>query len=80
MVAHMKTTLNIPEPVMGQLRIEARRRGVTMSELVEVALRQLLHRRSEPLDEPPALPRWDSGGLLVDVADRDALHRALDGD
>lgn len=77
MVHHMKTTLNIDDTVMAALRREASRTGRTMSELVETALRQLLRRR----DAAPALaplPSFDSGGALVDVADRDALYRAMD--
>ena len=40
-VFHMKTTLNIDDTVMAQLRREAARQGRTMSELVETALRNL---------------------------------------
>ncbi len=75
----MKTTLNIPEPVMERLRTEARRQGVPMSELVEVALRRMLDQAAEPPAAPAALPRWDSGGYAVDVADRDALYHVMDG-
>ncbi len=45
MVFHMKTTLNIDDTVMAQLKREAARRGKTMSELVETALRQLFRTR-----------------------------------
>jgi plasmid stability protein len=78
MVFHMKTTLNIDDSVMVRLKREAARTGRTMSDLVETALRNLLQtRRSrEPL---PPLPSFDSGGALVDVADRDALYRAMEG-
>jgi antitoxin component of RelBE/YafQ-DinJ toxin-antitoxin module len=73
----MKTTLNIDDTVMDRLRRESARTGRTMSELVEMALRQLLQRRTAP-PELPALPTFDSGGALVDVADRDALHRVME--
>lgn len=78
MVSHMKTTLNIDDTVMTTLRRESARTGRTMSELVETALRQLLQPRSETAAVLP-LPSFDSGGALVDVADRDALYRAMDG-
>ncbi len=77
MVFHMKTTLNIDDTVMAGLRREAARTGRTMSELVETALRQLLRRRPETPELTP-LPTFDSGGALVDVADRDALYRVME--
>ena len=77
MVYHMKTTLNIDDTVMARLRREAARTGRTMSELVETALRLLLERKAEVRDLPP-LPVFRSGGALVDVADRDALYRAME--
>lgn len=77
MVIHMKTTLNIDDTVMDRLRRESARSGRTMSELVEMALRQLLQRRSD-LPELVPLPSFDSGGALVDVADRDALYRVME--
>lgn len=74
----MKTTLNIDDTVMERLRREAARSGRTMSELVELALRNLLRptRNRTPL---PPLPAFDGGGALVDIADRDALYRAMEG-
>ena len=74
----MKTTLNIDDTVMERLRQEAARTGRTMSELVETALRSLLMSRIEPGKMRP-LPSFDSGGALVDVSDREALYRAMEG-
>ncbi len=78
MVSHMKTTLNIDDSVMAQLKREAARQGRTMSELVETALRMLLRTRKKREELPP-LPSFRSGGALVDVADRDALYQAIEG-
>ena len=78
MVSHMKTTLNIDERVMVQLKREAARQGRTMSELVETALRMLFRSRRQQVELPP-LPVFHSGGHLVDVADRDALYHAMEG-
>ncbi len=78
MVSHMKTTLNIDDTVMARLRREAARTGRTMSELVETALRNLLRPRRDREPLPP-LPSFDSGGASVDIADRDALYRAMEG-
>ena len=78
MVSHMKTTLNIDDTVVAELKREAARQGRTMSELVETALRLLLRsqRKRGPI---PALPTFRSGGTLVDIADRDALYQAMEG-
>jgi plasmid stability protein len=74
----MKTTLNIDDKVMADLKREAARQGRTMSELVESALRLLLRsQRKRP--KLVALPTFHSGGALVDIADRDALYQAMEG-
>jgi hypothetical protein len=78
MVFHMKTTLNIDDTVMADLKREAARQGRTMSELVETALRLLLRRQRKRGKVPP-LPSFHSGGALVDIADRDALYQAMEG-
>ena len=74
----MKTTLNIDDNVMAELKREAARQGRTMSELVESALRLPLRsqrKRAKLVD----LPTFRSGGALVDIADRDALYQAMEG-
>jgi hypothetical protein len=78
MVFHMKTTLIIADKVMVRLREEAARRGETISELVEAALRLLLEPPLEAKGEPPPLLSFDGGGALVDVADRDALYKVME--
>ena len=78
MVAHMKTTLNVDDTVMAQLKREATRQGRTMSELVETALRNLFRAQKKTADLLP-LPVFHSGGALVDIADRDALYQAMEG-
>jgi hypothetical protein len=78
MASHMKTTLNIDDTVMAELKREAARQGRTMSEMVETALRLLL--RSRPKRGGlPELPTFHGGSELVDIADRDALYRAMEG-
>jgi len=74
----MKTTLNIEDSVMALLKKEAARRGCTMSELVESALRLLLQGKKSRRKIPP-LPTFKSGGPLVDISDRDALYQAMEG-
>ena len=77
MVCHMKTTLNIHPTVMTKLKQEAARRGCTMSELVESALRTMLERKKPAADLPP-LPQFHCGGALVDVSNREALYTAME--
>ena len=78
MVSHMKTTLMIDDVIMRRLKAEAARRGTTISKLVESALRAMLEERSDGPPELPPLPSFDLGGAAVDVADRDALFRAME--
>ena len=74
----MKTTLNIDDTVMAQLKREAVRQKRTMSDLVETALRNLFHRQRETSAVAP-LPTFTSGGSFVDIGDRDALYQAMEG-
>jgi hypothetical protein len=78
MVFHMKTTLVIDDTVMARLKRESARTGRTMSELVETALRRMLQQRPDAAELPP-LPSFKGGGPLVDIADREALYRAMEG-
>jgi hypothetical protein len=77
MPSHVKTTLNISDAVMMELRREAARSGRTMSELVGSALRMLLARRTDRADLPE-LPTFDGGRAFVDVSIRDALYDAME--
>jgi len=78
MVIHMKTTLNIDDSVFARLKLEAGRQGKTMSELVETGLRLLFKAPGGQRKLPP-LPTFRSGGHLVDISNRDALHDVMDG-
>jgi len=78
MAYHMKTTLNIDDTVMAELKREAVRQNRTMSELVETALRLLLRSPRKRAGIPP-LPMFRSGGTLVDISDREALYQAMEG-
>ena len=77
----MKTTFNIDNNVMQQLREEAARRGVTMTSLVEAGIRHMIANgdgKQPTANELRPLPSWHGGGLLVDVANRDELYRIFD--
>ncbi|MGD9914919.1 MAG: ribbon-helix-helix protein, CopG family [Rhizobiaceae bacterium] len=74
----MKTTLQIDDKVMLELKREAARQGRTMSDLVETALRNLFRAQKKPVELPP-LPTFQSEGALVDIADREALYQVMEG-
>ena len=74
----MKTTLNINNQLLAQLKREAATQGRTMSELVETALRLLFQNQKVPKPLSP-LPTFKSGGYLVDIADREALYQDMEG-
>lgn len=77
MVSHMKTTLNIADATMRELKREAVRQGKTMSGLVEGALRTMLHRRKTHGPRTP-LPAFRTGGARVNVANREALYDVME--
>ncbi len=78
MVIHMKTTLNISDVTMREIKREAARRRQTMSEVVEAALRAVVESNPEERELPP-LPEFSSGGLRVNVSNRDALYNVMEG-
>lgn len=77
MVFHMKTTLNISDMTMREVKREAARRGQTMSEMVEAALRTIVEPERRDIRLPP-LPAFGGGGLRVNVANRDALYDVME--
>jgi len=78
MPIQMKTTFKIDDTTMRRLRQETARQGRTMSEIVESALRLMLASAEKPGRLTP-LPRFHSGGMLIDTADREALCDAMKG-
>ncbi len=77
----MKTTFDIDETMMQELREEAARRGVTVSALVEAGLRRVLVGETPADGQPtalPPLPTWRGGGFRVDIANREALYQVME--
>ncbi len=74
----MRTTFSIDAGIFSRLKEEAARRGETMSAIVEHALRAFFRGRAPGKQALPPLPSFDGGRCLVDVADRDALYRAME--
>lgn len=77
MVFPMKTTLLIPDHLVRALKQRAARRGETLSAVVAEVLRRGLAEPKGVADLPP-LPTHRMGRPAVDVADRDALYRAME--
>lgn len=74
----MKTTLIIPDPVMKRVKQEAAKHGLTISGLVEAALRRFLEEEKRPKQPLPPLPVFDMGEPLVDISNREALYEAME--
>jgi hypothetical protein len=73
-----RTTIDIDVTVMRELKRRQRREGKTLGRLVSELLATALQ---EPESEPPRDFAWTtkSMGALVDLEDKEALRRALDG-
>ena len=81
MIFHMKrTTLIIDERQFAELKGLAATEGRTLSsltkELLELGLATRRRRRRRKLKP---LPTWDMGEFKVDISDRDALYKAMEG-
>lgn len=78
MIFRMKTTLIIPDHLVRELKRRAADRGETLSAVVAECLRRGLAQPDAP-DELPPLPTHAMGRPKTDLADRDALFRAMEG-
>ena len=79
MVFRMKTTLIIPDPVFRNLKRQSAESGTTLSELVTELLRIGLRELEKPKRRRlPPLPTFKMGPPKVNIADRDALYRAME--
>jgi hypothetical protein len=76
--------LNIDETIVHRLHAEAKRRGTTASALAEAGILRILGEvpKEAAIDKPddpfPELPKWNSGGQLVDISNREELYRVMD--
>lgn len=78
MIIHMKTTLIIPDELMRTLKRRAATQERTLSDVVAEALQRGL--ASPGRTAAAALPVHRMGRPTVDLADRDALYRAMEED
>lgn len=81
MIIPMKTTLIIPDRIIRELKRRAASRQQTLSTVVAETLLRGLDAGDVPSGQPaPApLPVHRLGRPRVDIADRDALYRAMEG-
>lgn len=80
MVFHMaKTTLNIDERLMRQLKARAAYEGRTMTSLVEEAIQSKLEASDSIHAAMPPLPVLRLGRLKVDISNRRRLYDLLEG-
>ncbi len=81
MLICMRTTLNLDDSLMMALKQHASRTGRTMTEIVDLALRELMTRESRPATGYRM--KWvsvrGSGHPSVDLTDRDALIERMEG-
>lgn len=75
----MRTSMNLPDGLLEEVRARAAATGRTTTSLVEEALRLLLDSRPVRAPRSP-LPAYGDrdGEFLVDLRDRDAVWAALD--
>jgi hypothetical protein len=79
MLFRMKTTLIIPGHLLRRLKRRAVERGQTLSAVVAEALRRGLEEAPRGDLPLPPLPAHRMGRPMADLADRDALYRAMEG-
>ena len=78
----MRTTLNLDDALMREVKVLARGTGKTMTAVIEDALRERLARRRAPVPVPQfRLPTVGGNGLLpgVDLDNNAALRDLMDG-
>ncbi len=72
----MKTTLNLPDALMAELKCRARAENRTVTSIVEESLRAHLE-APQGQQHAAAFPTWNSGGYRVDITDKVAVLNAM---
>lgn len=78
----MRTTIRIDDDLYRRAKADAARRGQTVGELIEDALRLALRRPGGTTREIPELPTFGGSGTMpgVDLADSRSLRDLMDLD
>jgi hypothetical protein len=76
----MRTTLDIHDPILREVKAIHEREGRSIGAIVSELLAEALARRRSSRARPPF--RWTSRPMKpqVDLADKDAVYAALDAD
>lgn len=76
----MRTTIDIDAPILREVKALQKKQGRSMGRIVTDLLADALARRKGPA--PTEEFRWVSRRMraLLDVADKEAVYRALDSD
>jgi len=76
----MRTTLDIDDPILREVKALHEREGRSMGALVSELLAEALARRQSSRARPSF--RWTSRDMkcLLDLSDKGAVHAALDAD
>jgi hypothetical protein len=77
----MRTTLDIDDPILREIKALHEREGRSMGAVVSELLAEALARRRRSPAARPAF-RWTSRDMkpLVDLSDKEAVYAALDAD
>jgi len=78
----MRTTINIDDDLLAEVRQVAARTGQSLTAVVEDALRESLHRRHHTARRAVELPTFGEGGVQpgVDLDDSAALLELMEHD
>jgi hypothetical protein len=78
----MRTTINIDDDLLAEAKQVAARTGRSLTAVVEDALRESLHRRSQAAPRAVELPVFGEGGVQpgVDLDDSAALLDLMEDD
>jgi hypothetical protein len=76
----MRTTLDIDDPILREIKAIHEKEGRSMGSVVSELLAEALSRRRPSRTRPPF--RWISRPMksLVDLTDKEAVYAALDAD
>lgn len=75
-----RTTLDLDSSVLAQLRRRARAEHKSMGRLASERLAVSLGDETPMQERPLVWPTWHLGKSKLDLQDKDAVWRALDGD